>query len=100
MSSYELAPAAARDLEEILDHIRSEAGPERAESVRRELLSAIDRLSRYPQSGHARTDLTQRQVLFWPVQKWLIIYQCGMRTIQVVRVLSGWRDLRAILGRP
>ena len=99
MSSYELAPAAARDLEEILDHIQSESGAERAESVRLELLSAMDWLSRFPESGHSRADLTERQVLFSPVHRWLIVYRRGVRAIQVVRVLSGWRDLRTILGR-
>jgi plasmid stabilization system protein ParE len=98
VSSYELGAAAARDLDEILEYLRVEAGVERAELIRRELLSAMQRLARYPESGHSRQDLTDRPVLFWAVHEWMIVYRSETKPIQIVRVLSGWRDLESILG--
>jgi antitoxin ParD1/3/4/toxin ParE1/3/4 len=55
-----------------------------------------------PRIGHARTDLTDRPVLFWPLHDILIAYRPDTRPIQVVRVLHGARDpegLRKDLGR-
>ena len=98
MSTFELAPLAVRDLEELLDYVRSESGPDRAESVRCDLISAMHKLDRNPGMGHSRRDLTNRPVLFWAVHGWLIVYRPENRPLRVLRVISGWRDVRAELS--
>lgn len=99
MSTFELAPHAVRDLEELLECVRSESGLDRAESVRCDLISAIHKLARNPGMGRAREDWTDHPVRFWAVHSWLIVYRPEKRPLHVVRVISGWRDVRAVLAR-
>jgi plasmid stabilization system protein ParE len=100
VNSFQLTPSAARDLEEILEYVAAETGGERAESVRCDLISAMHRLAQNPGMGHTREDLTERPVLFWSVHSWMIVYRGETRPLQVLRVLSGWRDVSAILRWP
>lgn len=50
--------------------------------------------------GHLRPDLTERPVRFWPVRSYLIVYRADIRPIQVIRVLSGYRDVATLLRPP
>lgn len=47
--------------------------------------------------GHRREDLTLRAVLFWPVHSFLIVYRPDTRPLEIVRVVSGWRDVSRLL---
>ena len=62
------------------------------------LYSAMERLADNPHMGHFREDLTDKTVKFWPF-KWhyLIIYK-PVSPLEIVRVLSGYRDLVHIVG--
>ena len=54
-------------------------------------------LARNPKLGHLRGDLTSTPVRFWPVYSYLIIYDPATRPLEVVRILSGYRDVAALL---
>ena len=58
----------------------------------------MDRLAEFPELGHLREDLTDKPVKFWPF-KWhyLIIYKPSS-PIEIVRVLSGFRDIINLMG--
>jgi hypothetical protein len=43
-----------------------------------------------------RVARTNERVLFWPVLGFLIVYRHEVKPIEVVRVVSGRRDLRAV----
>lgn len=59
--------------------------------------TAMDMLAEHPQAGHVRTDLTKRPVRFWPVRScYLIIYKDN-NPIEIVRILSGYRDIADLL---
>ncbi len=47
--------------------------------------------------GHLRQDLTDRPVRFWTVHSYLIIYHDTQDGIGIARVLSGFRDISALL---
>ncbi|MBN9344202.1 MAG: hypothetical protein J0H87_07555 [Holosporales bacterium] len=47
--------------------------------------------------GHKRKDLTNHPVLFWPVYNYLIIYKKDSNPLEVVRILSGYRNLIDLL---
>ena len=55
------------------------------------------RLARSPEIGHLREDLADEPLQFWPVYSYLIIYRPQTRPIQILRILHGSRDIRAIL---
>jgi plasmid stabilization system protein ParE len=93
------SPAASKDLLEIVDYI-AERNPDAAERLRDRFLAAVEMLARRPGLGHSRHDFVARvlNVRFWPVGRYLIIYRSAVSGIQVVRVLSGYRNIAAVLG--
>jgi len=50
-----------------------------------------------PGMGHSREDLTARAVRFWAVHSFLIVYRPDTEPLQILRVVSGWRDVREVL---
>jgi antitoxin ParD1/3/4/toxin ParE1/3/4 len=63
------------------------------------LLTAMEQLSRFPEMGHLREDLTSEPFRFWPVYSYLIVYLPETNPLQIVRVLRASRDVSAMLGR-
>ena len=53
--------------------------------------------ARNPQIGHTRPDLTTKPVRFWPIYSYLIVYDPQSRPLEIVRILSGYRDIAALL---
>lgn len=43
-------------------------------------------------------DLADERLRVWSVHTYLVIYRPGTVALEVVRILSGYRDLTAILG--
>lgn len=50
-----------------------------------------------PHLGHARRDLADEQLRVWTVHTYLVIYLPDTNPLQIVRVLSGYRDLTLII---
>ncbi len=96
MTTFFLSPEASQDLIEIYEFIAQD-NLEAAERLRVELLKALRGLTAMPGKGHVREDLTTRDVLFWPVRSYQVIYRSGTRPLEVVAVLHGKRNLRRIL---
>jgi plasmid stabilization system protein ParE len=61
-----------------------------------EFFEAFDMLAKHPNMGHARSDLTERDVRFWPVGQYLIVYRC-LLPLQIVAVLHGARDVIEVI---
>jgi plasmid stabilization system protein ParE len=95
MSDFILSPAASRDLEEIWEYIAADSA-DAADRWLAKLEKATRLLADMPKIGHTRTDLTSKPVLFWPVGRYLIIYR-SEQPIEVVRVLSAYRDVSKLL---
>jgi len=97
VSRYVFTRLAETDLEELVDYIFDHSGPERARSVLDDLMRAVDLLANMPGMGHKREDLTGEVVLFWPVHGYLIVYRPDAIPLEIVRVVSGRRDVEALL---
>ena len=61
------------------------------------LEKAIQQVADMPAIGHTRDDLTDKPVLLWPVGRYLIIYRPDPRPIEIVRVVSAYRDVSRLL---
>jgi plasmid stabilization system protein ParE len=61
-----------------------------------ELRSAMQRLAQHPGLGHVRDDLADETLRVWPVHSSLVIYRPESQPLQIVRVLSGYRDIAAL----
>ena len=62
-----------------------------------DLQSGIERIVDAPGSGHRRADLTSRDVRFYLVHSYLIIYRPKTQPLHVIRVLHAARDIKSIL---
>ena len=97
MARFVLSPEARDDLRENRDYIaRDSAGA--ARRVLSELRAAMRRLAEMPELGHFREDLADEPLRFWPVHSYLIIYRPDRKPLEVVRVLSGYRDIAELLS--
>lgn len=96
MYSFHLTPEARIDLIEIQDFI-SQDNPAAAADVIDNIFKEFDNLSKHPLKGHKREDLTNRNIRFWNVHSYLIIYDATTKPISIVRVLSGYRDIQSMI---
>src|SRR5437764_1860847 len=100
MRRFCLAPEARRDIRDIWSYIASDS-VETAARVRQEIRDNCRRLAQHPYLGHRRQDLTsRREVLFWPVYSYLIIYRPETKPLQILRVLHGKRNIKRVLTNP
>lgn len=99
MSQFILAPAAKSDIAEIWSYYAAEVEDvDLADRMRDEIFEGIRTVVRAPGIGHLRRDLSSEPLRFWRVRNFLIIYRHETRPLQIVRVLHGARDVKAILG--
>lgn len=95
--NYYLSPAAELDIEDVIDYLVLE-NIQAAHHFLDSVYDAMEKLAENPEMGHFREDLTDAAVKFWPF-KWhyLIIYK-PISPIEIVRVLSGHRDIVNLIG--
>jgi plasmid stabilization system protein ParE len=96
MASYLLSPEALEDLQSIWDFIALDS-IEAADTVLDELFDAFESLAQWPGQGHTRSDLTNRNVRFWPVGSYLVVYREDPMALQVVAILHGERDIPDVM---
>jgi len=96
MADFFYSPEARRDLLEIWEFIAQD-NLDAADRVEREIEQAVTMLAGNPRLGHTRRDLTSKPVRFWPIYSYLIIYDPESQPLEVVRILSGYRDVAALL---
>ena len=58
--------------------------------------AAIRGLARMPGKGHARSDVRNPKYRFWTVYSYVIGFEYDDKTVTIVRVIHGRRDLRRI----
>jgi plasmid stabilization system protein ParE len=95
MTRFVFTRKAEMDLEQISDYI-GERNPEAANGLLDQFEKAFHLLAESPKIGHSRPDLTKQKLKFWPVDSYLIIYK-EADPLEIVRVLSGLRNLIAII---
>jgi plasmid stabilization system protein ParE len=95
VASFVVSGPAAADLSDIYAWIAHD-DPPTAARVLEELRAAMRRLAQHPGLGHVRDDLADETLKVWPVHSYLVIYRPDSSPLQVVRVLSGYRDIAAL----
>lgn len=97
MSRYVLSRLAMQDLLDIWDYIAAES-VDVADRVISDIEQALERLADNPQMGHLREDLVTQPLRFWLVHSYLIIYRAETQPLEVVRILSAYRDIHELLN--
>jgi plasmid stabilization system protein ParE len=98
MFPYVLSPDALQDLQEVCDFIAADNLPA-ADRLENEFFDAFEMLAERPRMGHTRSDLTERDVRFWPVGSYLIVYRSVPPALQIIAVLHGARDVAEVIRR-
>lgn len=97
MATWVLSPVAEAELADILDYIADHSGSRRvAESVLTDFVQAFEKLAASPGIGFRRPQLTGRDVRWWPVQSYLVVYDPQAIPLRVLRVFHGARDLKQL----
>lgn len=94
MSRLAIRPEAIADLESIEDHIALDDVDQALAFIER-LYEAMTLLAGQPLMGRARPELGA-DIRSFPVGRYVIFYQPILSGIDVVRVLSGARDIDAV----
>jgi len=92
-----LTPAAVRDLVEIRAYFGIQS-PAAAERVTAALERAVGSVARRPSLGHRRRDLTSRDVWFYRVFAYFVVYRRTAQACQIIRVVHAARDVASLLA--
>ena len=98
MSRYLLTQTAEGELEEILAFIAERDGKGRAEHVLVHFLEAFENLASAPGIGHHKQQLTGVTLRWWPIFRFLVLYDPKAKPLTVMRILHGARDLDRIFS--
>jgi len=98
MSAYVLSAEVLQDLQGIWDFIASDNATA-ADKLEDEFFEAFEELVQRPRMGHTRSDLSERDVRFWPVGSYLIVYRSTPTALQIVAVLHGARDIAEVIRK-
>lgn len=95
MTRFVFSPAAADDLNEIWEYIARD-DIDAADRFRDQVYDAVGRLAEMPRMGHRREDLANKAIRVWSVGNYLIFYDPESKPLEIVRILSGYRDVEAL----
>lgn len=90
---------ASRDLEDIIDYVAEMRGFDAADNLLDLLNQKCRMLADYPGMGRLREELAAG-IRSFPAKDYLIFYRQIESGIEIVRVLSGYRDLEAFFAEP
>lgn len=93
---FRLSLKSQYDLQEIWQYIAQD-NHAAADRVETELYIEFERLALNPNIGHKRDDLTKKEVRFWNLYSYQIIYNPNSEPLQIIRILNGYRDLINII---
>lgn len=99
MSGYVLTDTAENELREILRFVAESAGESRTVHVLEAFLEAFETLAGAPNIGFRRAELTGPTVRWWPVFRFLVLYEPEPQPMTVMRILHGARDLDLVFPR-
>lgn len=92
MKLYCLVEDVQKDLNEIWEYIARESIDD-ANRILNEFDAHCTRLASFPALGKIRIDFTDKPFRFWPFYSYFIIYRPETKPLEIVRVLSGYRDI-------
>lgn len=98
MTGFRFAPAAERDLEQILDQFDREGGREVADRVLLRFFDAAAKLAEMPRMGRPWTGRVGRDLRAWVVYRSVLVYAPDTDPLEIIRIFHGARDPGWIAG--
>ena len=96
MTKVALTREARADLKQIKDYIARDSTTA-ARRVVLDLRAAMEQLAEMPGKGHLRADLGDEGLRVWVVYSYLVVYRPETMPLQIVGIVSGYRDLPRLL---
>lgn len=90
---------ASRDIETIIDLIADNSGFDAAERFLKKVNQKCKNLAIFPNMGRRRDELLE-ELRSFPVDDYLIFYCPIEGGIEILRVISGYRDLSELFEEP
>lgn len=94
--AYKITRNAELDLQDIANFIAAD-NKKAAFNMLKIFEESFLKLSQMPNMGFSKTEWTDKDLKFWSIKKYLIVYKIESNHIVIVRVLSGYRDVVALL---
>lgn len=92
---FRLTTPAIRDLEEIADYLATQASLTRAEQFLAQAEQKFVKIARFPNLGRRRDEVLPGMRSL-PLDNYLILYAPSAAGVDILRVVSGYRDLPAL----
>jgi toxin ParE1/3/4 len=94
---FRLTKPAIQDIEEIADYIAQQSGLEQSERFLSKLESKFSKIVNFPLLGRKRDEiLTNIRTI--PLDNYLILYMPIGDDIEILRIVSGYRDLSILFA--
>lgn len=97
MRKVRLTRRAEADLEEIWSFIGTDS-VSAADQLLEKIAAVLGKLARFPHLGRRRPELTQ-DLRSFAVGEYIVFYRATAKRLDVVRILSGYRDIGSLFGR-
>lgn len=94
---FRLTEPAIRDIEQIADYIAREVGLTGAERFLSRLDDKFAQIAQFPNLGRQRNEILPR-LRSLPMDRYLILYIPIERDVDILRVVSGYRDLPTLFA--
>jgi len=92
---FYLTQPAIQDIETIADYIAGQAGLQQAERFLSKLDAKFARITQFPSLGRPRDEILQG-VRSLSMESYLILYTATDSRVDILRVVSGYRDLASL----
>lgn len=94
-SQFRLTEPAIRDIEQIADYIARESGLSQADRFLTKLDAKFSKIAQFPNLGRQRNEILPG-LRSLPMDQYLILYIPIDQDVDILRVVSGYRDLTAL----
>jgi antitoxin ParD1/3/4/toxin ParE1/3/4 len=94
---YNLSSAARLDLLQIWNYLAEAASISVADKVLADIELAIRDVAELPGRGHKRPDLTKRNILFYLVHSYFVVYRPGQEPLHLIRIVHTKRNVKDLL---
>jgi len=95
---FELTAAARFDVLQIWNYSAELASVDVADAMLSDLESAMMKLTDRPGIGHRREDITHRDLRFYLVHRYFVIYRDNIVPLRIIRVLHASQNIKKIIN--
>lgn len=94
-AQFRLTKPAIQDIEQIAEYIANQSGFDRADRFLNKLDAKFAKIAQFPNLGRQRNEILP-DLRSLPINNYLILYMVIGEEVEILRVISGYRDLSAL----